>query len=375
MKMNQIAVARRPDTSASLLGIRLPVMLDVSLLIRGITALCVIWWHTGGYLLSHPALAFFYVPGRTSVLVFFIISGYVISAGFERRRYSFDMQGLIRFYRNRLLRIYPLFLLVSGISLVILASRGQLPRIGPEWALRQLFMLQWYHNYDLVGVFWTLGVEVQFYMVASVLFWLQSTRSHRLWVPLVVYGALAAIPAVAHFLSGASWDNRTLLGNLAHFQAGLVVHRLIPISATLRWTASRRAITSGFALATGLVMASNWLYHWQGLYYWMGIGTLLVDVAGVITLVLHAHLERHSIGGSRIVAAGSVVGVLSYGLYAWHGFVGTYFPGFRGRFVPTLVASSLLAYASYRMAERPMLDLRRSSQQPQTGKAADGRDN
>jgi peptidoglycan/LPS O-acetylase OafA/YrhL len=109
------------------------------------------------------------VPGRTAVWIFFGISGYVIAYGFLRRRYLIDGAGLKHFYLNRFLRIYPLFLLLSVLGwLTIWANSGVNPL---EWRdlPGQFFGLQFDHAYKLNGVFWTLGLEIQFYAMAPAL--------------------------------------------------------------------------------------------------------------------------------------------------------------------------------------------------------------
>jgi peptidoglycan/LPS O-acetylase OafA/YrhL len=144
----------RPERS--LTRALVPGYLDVSLIAGGL-APAVVWWHTGGYRAVHPAAVSLSVPGRVAVQLFLIISDYVIGSGFVHGRYVLTSRGLAAFYRNRLLRIYPL-LLVSAVAVALTTAGGQsLPPAAT--LLRETLVLQWWHEYHLVGVFWTLGIS------------------------------------------------------------------------------------------------------------------------------------------------------------------------------------------------------------------------
>jgi peptidoglycan/LPS O-acetylase OafA/YrhL len=154
--------------------------LDTLLIIRGLLALSVVVWHIGTVNANTPA--WMNIPGRTAVWIFFGISGYVISYGFITQRYVLNKEGIRAFYLNRFLRIYPLFLLVSVVTMLtsyfmngeILLNFADIPS--------QLLMLQFNHEYILSGVFWTLGVEVQFYVVAPLLIIFLLDTFHNEWL-------------------------------------------------------------------------------------------------------------------------------------------------------------------------------------------------
>lgn len=61
--------------------IKTPKFLDLSLMMRGLMASAVVWWHTAGYSLDLPFLQPFNITGRLAVWVFFGLSGYVIGYG------------------------------------------------------------------------------------------------------------------------------------------------------------------------------------------------------------------------------------------------------------------------------------------------------
>src|SRR5215469_10308705 len=110
----------------------------------------------------------------TAVDCFFVVSGYLVSA-------SFDRDGnLFRFYVRRFFRIYPLYLAVIALQTVALATMapgGPLAHVNET--LRYFFLNALFANFaqhDIGGVMnglanpsfnaslWTLKIEFGFYL-------------------------------------------------------------------------------------------------------------------------------------------------------------------------------------------------------------------
>lgn len=157
--------------------------MDFLLIIRGLAALSVVLGHVVSNKADQPAGI--ELLGRIAVWTFFGISGYVIAHGFIHRRYRLTVADLTMFFRNRILRIYPLFLGLSILGcLTQWATTGVSP-IGPSDVPAQLLGLQFNQSYVLSGVFWTLGIELQFYLLAPLLVLpLLSADPRRLWLPI-----------------------------------------------------------------------------------------------------------------------------------------------------------------------------------------------
>jgi peptidoglycan/LPS O-acetylase OafA/YrhL len=111
-----------------------------------------------------------YFPG---VPIFFIVSGYLISAAYERST------NIKIYLKNRLLRIYPalwICLLISTTSFLIAGFRGTAWDIA-IWILSQLSIAQFYNpeflrSYGvgvLNGSLWSIPVEMQFYLALPIL--------------------------------------------------------------------------------------------------------------------------------------------------------------------------------------------------------------
>jgi peptidoglycan/LPS O-acetylase OafA/YrhL len=328
---------------------------DVLLAARGLAALAVVFWHTVGYHGTLPNAI--NVPGRVSVWLFFGISGYVIACGFLDRRYTLEPRSLARYARNRALRIMPLFWTVSIAGWAwAWSATGESP-IGTSNWVSQLLALQWDQSYVLNGVFWTLGIEMQFYVIAPALAWLLFRRSSP-WgtVAFIVLMAMAmAWPRVHHKVLGGSVDLRNLLHNLDMFMAGMAGAALAP------WFASvRRFRWHFFGGAFASLIACNVLYH-SGLgpfIEWKGRIPMILCI--VLLVGAHVGFESGPPVKARWWRAFAWLGTLSYGVYAWHGLLVMHSPFLESHFLATTAITIVLAAASYALVERPCLRAKRS---------------
>ena len=106
--------------------------------------------------------------GRPAVVLFFVLSGYWVS-----RRWLAGGDGALGFASSRLLRVWPLFALVSAATWVGMGWLG-LPRASDPAA--GLLLLGSASRGDmLIGVAWSLDLELQFYLSLPLL-WLAARR-------------------------------------------------------------------------------------------------------------------------------------------------------------------------------------------------------
>jgi peptidoglycan/LPS O-acetylase OafA/YrhL len=132
---------------------------------------------------------------RYGIMVFFLVSGYIIPASLERR-------GCVRaFWIGRLFRIYPLLLVVVAVLLAVdLLGLAGLRDFGGQGAVTVILahatMLQ-----ELLGtpnvllVLWTLSYEMCFYLLVVALFTVR--LHHRSASVAVVLAVLAVVSTVA----------------------------------------------------------------------------------------------------------------------------------------------------------------------------------
>ena len=145
------------------------------------------------------------VPG---VPTFYFISGLLICGSYQRLR----LHGLRAFFTNRVLRIYPALWVCVALSILVVAATGYLYTQHFSsvhfilWLLGQGSIFQFYNPEFmrafgvgvLNGVLWTITVELQFYALTPLLFWLLIRR--RAWLLTVFVLSLALNVYFRHFL-------------------------------------------------------------------------------------------------------------------------------------------------------------------------------
>lgn len=232
-----------------------------------------------------------------AVLGFLVISGYSIAASEAKQP-----QG---FYRRRLLRIMPLYVLSLVAAYGCTAAFGGLVRatngevfVTPAWRelIKNLFFLQGFTTLSIKTnpVVWTLSVEVFFYLLA----------------PLLARLSQAALTAIC-------------LGSVALFFAGVPYH--LPSLDRLQGGAA--AAMLGWAWLAGFI-AFRQQNHLKAALAVLAISLVALNrYAGSLTLywTLPMIVVCLAIGcggrvnGPRLVsAAGTRMGDASYPLYLFH---------------------------------------------------------
>ncbi|WP_433972324.1 acyltransferase family protein [Tunturiibacter lichenicola] len=171
-------------TKASREGRRLQ-FLDAA---RGIAAFAVMVQHSfEATVPSYLAWSVHHVNfGAFGVVMFFLVSGFIIPV-------SIDRAGkLTLFWESRFFRLYPMY----WVSLIATLGLGyfKLISLAPQFfshpitmSLVNVTMFQTFlHVPDALGVYWTLSLELLFYIVCSVLFAAGWLRRSLLWAWMAV---------------------------------------------------------------------------------------------------------------------------------------------------------------------------------------------
>ena len=249
-------------------------------------------------------IAFFGIYG---VDVFFVVSGFVIAT-------STDGRSAGAFLAARLLRLVPAFALCAGLAALSRVALDGMPAGAAfgAWLANLTFFPRTFGQDYLDGVYWTLNVEVRFYIGVALLVLVGAWRRGRVaialgWLALAALHALAwPVPIVAKSL---------LLGFAAPFAAGILLHRLV------------EERFDPLALA-GLLLAGIVEAHSAGAYVaWANAahGLRLPPWAGaavapaIIGLAAGAILWRRTPLPPGFVA---LAGATSYTLYLLHGALG-----------------------------------------------------
>jgi peptidoglycan/LPS O-acetylase OafA/YrhL len=293
-------------------------------------------------------------PGVFAVIGFYLISGYVM-AGLIHRHYDAP-DRIPLFYTDRLLRLFPQYLAYAAVTLLwqLFTDSRTLYLTRNPTAIDlfnnltvvplDFYMYNGADGYTLIPPAWSLGAELQFYLLAPVmLLW------PRWGVALCLVSASLHALALHGVLNTDWYGYRLLLGVLWVFGIGILMYHLLRVRPLLAhglaWAAPP------LALAMYLYLRSRGLhtapYHQEVLLGW-GLGVpLLLWVAR-----------------ARTGEFGRAAGDLSYGVFLNHFLLlWLLFPG--GAHTPLQLAalvlcSCALSWVTQYWLERPVLAWRRN---------------
>ena len=277
--------------------------------LRGIAALLVLWLHVSNGLRSLTSqehwldtFASSIDVGRIGVVVFFLISGFVIP--FSIRRASPAPVGA--FVIRRIFRIYPAYWLsVPLAAYAFYWSAGA--RFSAGELLANLTLLQGiFGARHAEGLYWTLGVELAFYALCIALLLTRSLFDARR------VALLAASLALSHvFAMFMLWLGRPIVSvPVAFWPLNLSV---------MLWGALYRLDTEGECdrLAASLLRALGVLF-----IVGLPIGASLAVHARVIYAIAYAMALVVFLAGTRFLRietrATDWLGRISYSIYLFH---------------------------------------------------------
>ena len=257
---------------------------------------------------SNPFMALL-VEGHTAVSLFFVLSGFVFTVGSLHKRLNFA-----GFYRNRLLRTYPLFLCFLLLGIVFYPDNVTL--IG---LLQSVFFMANSSTAFAGGPFtfvsWSIAVEWQFYLLFPFLLLALQRWSWRV-LPCLILALIVLRAGLwwqgADMLRIGYWS---LLGRLDQFLIGMlagIYYRQIFVPGRLRaWQAAFGAV---------LVLLVLFIFNRMGggaqnNHVWI-LWPALEAAAWAIFLLGYLSLAQHflpSVG--RVLVA---LGAVSYSIYLMH---------------------------------------------------------
>lgn len=346
------------------------------------------WFERDGYIADGQLpqdYAIFY--GRTGVQLFFVLSGFLLFLPYAK--WLFRLQGRPSarlFYHRRALRVVPAYWLSLAILLPTVPLTASRLLDGAAHAAFLSNALP-ESVYSINGVFWTMAIEVQFYVLLPLIATGMVFCARRL-------GVLASVAALAIGAVGISAlaDRLSTVDAIAKLPvAGLLVGQ----PSVWNWLA---VFCNGMLVAVAYVFVRQvWKPLGKPSRYlgWSGAAASLGGVALAIALAFVPGMHRLPFKTQLygVAYAGILVGVLfgpallrrvfelrpvrfvgliSYSFYIWHTVVmaglaawlppvpGTDFSVVRLA-VLGLIASAAVAYLSYMISERPFLGARKKA--------------
>ncbi len=269
--------------------------------------------------------------GRGGVILFFLLSGYLIFRNVER-------QATAIFLSRRLFKIFPAY----SVNVVLIFLFGYFA--GHEnWNLKlllaNLFMVQDVFGQDLLnGVFWTLLIEIKFYAFVALQYLVLRDRS------------TLAIPIVLILINAVIWWTRGYASLLLTFFPTFYVGIQIYSAERRNWdrTGMLLALGTTALVALSLLVFDDIYGGWSATYL-------------IVEAVLLAAFLRQDISSRAL----NFFGRISYSDYLYHASLGYLIfvligspATWIGNFASVLVVIALttvVAYLSFKLVEVPMV--------------------
>ncbi len=297
--------------------------------LRGLAALAVAVFHftNNGWLPEGHWLKSLGFHGHHGVRTFFVISGFVVPYAMWLGGYS--LKTFAPFLARRFVRIYPPYLASAFFIATTHFASGVHPLGALDLASHLLFLNELLGLPWLMDIYWTLALEVQFYLLAALLWPLLGSRKTWLFIGT----------AVAAVTIGIVWDHDHCLPRMiAYFLLGIALFRQ---HAGIDKPLASAAFFAAFASVV-----------------WWKDGTVALVAA---LLPVGAKFVIHTVSKPA-----QFLGKISYSLYLFHLVAGAAFLSALAPYVvaptarcwmiaPALALSVLAAWLAYRLIEAPAI--------------------
>jgi peptidoglycan/LPS O-acetylase OafA/YrhL len=311
--------------------------------LRGVAAIAVAWFHfTQGQPLFLADGSLFKLSGQYGYLgvsAFFVLSGFVIPYSMDRANYQLP-RNVRDFATRRFFRIYPAYVasLIITVTLTFLSSLLPISKaVAPDISARMIvghltYLAPWMSVPWALPIYWTLAIEVQFYLLMVLAAPLLLSRKKP-----ILTGTLFAVAC----LSLVPSDERLLFQFLPLFGIGF--------SWFLARTA-RLTLVDATAQALGFAFMAWWIGR-------LDDGVLGLIVFGLMTIPIRSPIPVISL-----------LGTLSYSIYLLHSPIGGRVINLAARLprspaiqiialVLAMVLTIAASYVLWRYVERPALRL------------------
>ncbi|HKD21816.1 MAG TPA: acyltransferase [Rhizomicrobium sp.] len=294
--------------------------------LRATSVMLVLVTHT----LGHAGL------GNFGVLVFFVISGFLITRLFLAERKRSGAISLGGFYARRAIRLYPAILAYTLLVVVAYATWAPARFDVAQPACALLYCENYLVTHrEAFGPaitmpfahFWSLSIEEHFYIVFPALLLLALWLSRGRMKGVVWLGAAASvIPLLLRLLYVWLWPE-LLSPRFGHYIYSRTETRFDAIAAgiliaaaceTARGRAALRWLATPFPAALALATLVAWPFV-NNPFFRETIGYTILDAAAAVLLCATVFTARYRPLNTLLnLRAVDWIGRLSYSIYVWH---------------------------------------------------------
>jgi peptidoglycan/LPS O-acetylase OafA/YrhL len=301
---------------------------------------------------------YFFQP-QPSVLLFFVISGFVLAIQLQRQPVV-NLSTYLAYLVRRCFRLLPAMWGTIVLAYIVLRPTGYLTAPHPGLMLRSML----FEDDTLDLPLWTMGVEMTCSVIFPLLFWLHSKLPSSGKIGLLA--VLAAVPTLGDIPGIPKLPLSTEF--VVFFEAGLLVGAALPHLTGFQ--RPRRAVPLLIVAALTWMLAPQFLTAGFNQNRWQAWMWLEIPACFLILAIVAAQGEHRFIRLLRSAAARHL-GRISYSLYLLHyvigirtltilqkkGMIAT--PGWLLWFAGAGILSLLLATLMFKYVEQPGIRLGR----------------
>jgi peptidoglycan/LPS O-acetylase OafA/YrhL len=305
--------------------------------------------------------------GRFGVVLFFVLSGYLITTLMKREIEKTSQFNLQKFHYRRFFRILPVFLLYL-ITVTFLANRNVITLTPEQIFFTSCFLINYSHiwldtsdpSYWFLGHFWCLAIEIHFYLIwPLVLVYGGFRRALQIAVAVVLLSP--AIRLLTYLLFPSVQAHITVMTHtsLDPLMLGAIV-ALVQDKARFQHFAEKIFKIPHFPLLCVclIFLSRTFDLAFDGMYY-LPLGYALDSLLFAALTHYYVSKPHGQVGrilNSHLLAS---IGLISYSLYVWQQlFLTELNLTWLGSFPVNYVVVFVVATTSYLCIEKPFLKLR-----------------
>lgn len=298
------------------------------------------------------------------VPIFFFISGFLIYRSFENTVSKPD--GVKRFFFNRAVRLYPALIICFCFSLLIITSSGYLQTQNFTmsefivWCFTSLSFMQFYNPHflrefgvgALNGSLWSISVEIQFYLLTPLAFYLFRNNLRLMVVTIFVFALFNLV--------NTHYSSHTSVFEKLYSASFLPWFYMFLFGAYMAKRSDLIVKIKEFNLA--VLLCAHIFIWWLSVKFNLGwdnsVNPLAIVILGL--LIIKVAYTRTTLS-EKLLRSNDV----SYGVYIYHMpivniLIYKDITGGLG-FISAVSLTALMGALSWKLVEKPMLNLKKTT--------------
>ena len=290
------------------------------------------------------------------VVVFFVISGFLITRLLLAEHNRAGHISLKLFYVRRSVRLFPASYAFI-FCIFALQMAGAVHLRTSDFLHAVTYTVNYLHNSSWeIGHLWSLSVEEQFYLVWPVAFLMLNPRRATFVAAVVILLGPVARLGTWFFLTGTPYRDLEMFPVVADSLAtGCVLAQTSGWLERREWYRKLFQRPYSFALLTLILLANRYMGYTVVFVF----GTSLVNICLAILIHRCIYCNNGRVGAVLNWTPIALIGMFSYSLYLWQQlFLNRNSTAWVNSFPQNLVLGIAVALLSYYGLEKPLLSLR-----------------